>query len=74
MSIDGHVARRIRGKRLALGLSEGDTARALRIGREVLENYERGLARVAPEHLIQLSELLDVPISYFFPEGCSPVR
>ena len=32
MSIDGHVARRIRGKRLALGLSEGDTARALRIG------------------------------------------
>jgi transcriptional regulator with XRE-family HTH domain len=74
MPIDRHVARRIRGKRLALGLSEGYTARALGIGEEVLESYEKGRAQVAPEHLIRLGELLDVPISYFLPEGSCPNR
>lgn len=72
--IDRHVARRIRGKRLALGLSEIDAAKALGIGRDVLENYERGLSRVAPEHLIRFGELLGVPISYFFPAGSCPGR
>jgi transcriptional regulator with XRE-family HTH domain len=64
----------MRGKRLALGLSEVQIANALGIGREVLENYERGRARVAPEHLIRLCEILGVPISYFFPEGSCPTR
>jgi transcriptional regulator with XRE-family HTH domain len=49
-------------------------ARALGIGEEVLESYEKGRAQVAPEHLIRLGELLDVPISYFLPEGSCPNR
>jgi transcriptional regulator with XRE-family HTH domain len=70
--IDGHIARRLRGKRLALALSEIDLANALGVGREVLEKYEKGLVRVPPEQLIRLSELLDVPISYFFPADLCP--
>ncbi len=74
MPIDGHVARRIRGKRLALGLSERAVAKTLGIGIEELENYEKGLIRVPPEQMIRLSEMLGVPISYFFPAGFCPNR
>lgn len=65
--VDRHVARRIRGKRLALGLTEDDLAAALGVGRELLEAYERATTRVPAEQLVRLSEFLGVPVSYFFP-------
>jgi ribosome-binding protein aMBF1 (putative translation factor) len=68
--IDGHIGRRIRGKRRALGLSEDDLARALGVGRDAIEAYERAALRVPPEHLIRLAEFLGVSISYFFPTQC----
>jgi transcriptional regulator with XRE-family HTH domain len=68
--IDGHIGRRIRGKRRALGLSEDDLARALGVGRDTIEAYERATLRVPPEHLIKLAEFLGVSISYFFPTQC----
>lgn len=70
--VDQHVARRIRGKRLALGLTEDDLAAALGIGRELLDAYERALARVPAELLVRLSEFLGVPVSYFFPGDHGP--
>jgi transcriptional regulator with XRE-family HTH domain len=65
--VDQHVARRIRGKRLALGLTKDDLASAVGIDREWLDAYEQGTARVPAEQLILLSEFLGVPVSYFFP-------
>jgi len=65
--VDQHVARRIRGKRRALGLSEAELAKALGIDLVQLDAYEHATARVPSEHLIRLSEILGVPVSYFFP-------
>jgi transcriptional regulator with XRE-family HTH domain len=65
--VDRHVGRRIRGKRLALGLSEADLAKALGVDVDRIRAYERGTERVPSEHLVRLSEVMDVALSYFFP-------
>lgn len=65
--LDLHVARRIRGKRRALGLSVDSLASALGVEAGLIEGYERATERVPSDHLIRLSEILDVPLSYFFP-------
>ncbi len=70
--VDQHVGRRIRGKRRALGLTEDDLARALGVGRDTIEAYERASDRVPSEHLIKLAEFLDVSVSYFFPTTPCP--
>jgi transcriptional regulator with XRE-family HTH domain len=70
--IDQHVGRRIRGKRRALGLTEADVARALGVGSDRIEAYERASLRVPAEHLIKLAEFLGFAVSYFFPTTPCP--
>ena len=70
--VDKHVGRRIRGKRRALGLTEDDLAKSLGIDATKLRAYERGSERVPSEHLVRLCEIMDVPLSYFFPATSSP--
>jgi transcriptional regulator with XRE-family HTH domain len=70
--VDQHVVRRIRGKRRALALTENDLAKALGVDRGQIEAYEHGTMRVPPEHLIKLSDVLGVPVSYFFPPTPCP--
>jgi len=65
--VDQHVGRRIRGKRRALGLGVDDLAAALGVEASRIEAYERGTERVPSEHLIRLGEIMEVPLSYFFP-------
>lgn len=65
--VDQHVGRRIRGKRRALALTEDDLAKALGVDRSVIDAYEHATVSVPPEHLNRLSQILNVPISYFFP-------
>jgi len=65
--VDQHVGRRIRGKRRALALTEDDLAKALGVDRSVIEAYERASMTVPSDHLTRLGQLLNVPISYFFP-------
>jgi transcriptional regulator with XRE-family HTH domain len=56
---------RIRGKRLALGLSQDDLARAVGVSPETIEAYERALLRVPLEHLTKLAEFKKgVTLSY----------
>ena len=65
--VDQHVGRRIRGKRRALALTEDDLAKALGVDRRIIEAYERATMIVPSDHLTRLSQLLNVPISYFVP-------
>ena len=65
--VDRHVGRRIRGKRRALALTEDDLAKALGVDRSVIDAYEQATVSVPPDHLNRLSQILNVPISYFFP-------
>jgi transcriptional regulator with XRE-family HTH domain len=71
-SVDQHIGRRIRGKRRALGLSEDRLAKALGVDAGRVVAYERGTERVPSEHLVRLSEIMEVPLSYFFPTPACP--
>lgn len=66
-AVDQHIGRRIRGKRRALGLSEESLAVALGVATTRISEYERATERVPSDHLMVLSHLLDVPLSYFLP-------
>jgi transcriptional regulator with XRE-family HTH domain len=67
--LDRHVARRIKGKRIALGLAETDLAAVLGVGYDTILAYERGMEPVPPEHLKRLGEYFGVPLQYFLPSA-----
>lgn len=67
--IDRHIGARARGRRVELGITEHDAAKAL--GRSVhhLRDCETGKAHISAVLLFRISRLLDVQISYFFHGG-----
>jgi transcriptional regulator with XRE-family HTH domain len=65
-SIDVHVGSRIRRRRILLGVSQQDLGGALGITFQQVQKYERGVSRVGASRLFALSDVLDVPISFFF--------
>jgi transcriptional regulator with XRE-family HTH domain len=65
-SIENHVASRIRLRRGLLGMSQSDLAKALGITFQQVQKYERGSNRVSVGKLYRLSDILDVPLVFFF--------
>ena len=74
--IDIHVGARVRTRRLLIGMNQETLARALGLTFQQVQKYEGGANRVSASRLSQISEILGVPISYFFsdiePDGAAP--
>ena len=66
--IDVHVGRRIRLRRLMMDISQEKLADAVGLTFQQVQKYERGMNRVSASRLYQFSNILDVPISYFYEE------
>jgi len=66
--VDVHVGSRIRQRRTLLGLSQEKLGDAVGLTFQQIQKYEKGSNRVGASRLYQFSEILDVPISYFFEE------
>lgn len=66
--IDMHVGGRIRLRRSVLGLSQEKLAEELGITFQQVQKYERGLNRVGASRLWDLSQVLSVPVSFFYEE------
>jgi len=64
--IDVHVGNRIRMRRLLLGMNQETLANALGLTFQQVQKYEGGANRVSASRLSAMSEILGVPISYFF--------
>ncbi len=64
--IDVHVGKRIRLRRILLGMSQTVLGDALGISFQQLQKCEKGANRVGSSRLLELSQVLDVPISFFF--------
>lgn len=60
------IGRRVRDRRLELGLSQVDLARRLGVTYQQVQKYERGTNRIAADRLHGLARILDVPIPYFY--------
>jgi transcriptional regulator with XRE-family HTH domain len=66
--MDEVVGRRIRARRLQLGLSQQTLGDALGISYQQVQKYEKGVSRIGAGRLQQLAEILNVPVSVFFDE------
>lgn len=65
-AVDAHVGERLRLRRRLLGLSQEDLAELLGLALQQVQKYEAGANRVSASRLYQLSQVLDVPIAWFF--------
>ena len=70
-SLDKVVGRNVRVHRLAKGLSQTDLADKLGITFQQIQKYEKGTNRVGASRLQQISEILQVPVSFLFEGGPS---
>lgn len=64
--VDVHVGSRVRLRRTLLGMSQDKLGKALRLTFQQIQKYERGANRIGSSRLYQLSQILDVPVSFFF--------
>ena len=64
--IDKHVGSRIRLRRMMLGMSQGTLGTALGLTFQQVQKYEKGANRVGASRLQQLSQTLQVPVTFFF--------
>jgi len=69
-SVDIHVGSRLRQRRTALGITQQDLATSQGVTFQQVQKYERGANRISASRLYHLSEVLDVPVTFFF-EGIS---
>tara|TARA_B100002051_G_C16306378_1_gene425342 strand:+ start:184 stop:555 length:372 start_codon:yes stop_codon:yes gene_type:complete len=65
-SFNAHLGRKLRMRRLSLGLTQTKVANAINVTFQQIQKYEKGTNGVSSSRLIQLSNFLKVPITYFF--------
>ena len=64
--VDSHVGSRVRKRRLALDMSQEKLGGALGLAFHQVQKYENGTNRIGAGRLQHISEILQVPIAYFF--------
>ena len=62
------VGNKLRRRRSALGMSQGNLAKAIGVSFQQIEKYERGTDRISEFRLHHLAKALAVPVSFFFEE------
>ena len=65
-TFNAHLGRKLRMRRLSLGLTQTKVANAINVTFQQIQKYEKGTNGVCSSRLIQLSNFLKVPITYFF--------
>ncbi|MEK9745162.1 MAG: helix-turn-helix domain-containing protein [Candidatus Puniceispirillum sp.] len=65
-AIDMHVGKRVRLRRTLMGMSQEQLGANLDITFQQVQKYERGSNRISASRLWDISQTLDVPISFFF--------
>ena len=61
-----HLGKKLRMRRLSLGLTQTKVAEAINVTFQQIQKYEKGTNGVSSIRLLQLSNYLKVPINYFF--------
>ena len=77
-AVDMRVGKRVRLRRTLLGMSQEHLYGEFYIAFQQVQKYERGANRVSASRLWDISQILDVPINYFFVDMseslCAPHR
>lgn len=64
--IDVHVGSRVRLRRMLVGMSQDKLGEALGLTFQQVQKYEKGVNRIGASRVFEISQILDVPIQYFF--------
>jgi transcriptional regulator with XRE-family HTH domain len=64
--VDKHVGSRVRMRRMMLGMSQEKLGAALGLTFQQVQKYERGTNRMGASRLQQMSDILQVPVAFFF--------
>jgi transcriptional regulator with XRE-family HTH domain len=64
--IDKYVGSRVRMRRMMLGMSQEKLGNALGLTFQQVQKYEKGTNRIGASRLQQISNTLQVPVSFFF--------
>jgi transcriptional regulator with XRE-family HTH domain len=67
--IDKYVGSRVRMRRIMLGMSQEKLGDALGLTFQQIQKYEKGTNRVGASRIQQISEILQVPVSFLFEGG-----
>jgi transcriptional regulator with XRE-family HTH domain len=67
--VDKHIGKRIRLRRLMLGLSQTKVADALDLTFQQVQKYEKGSNRLSAGRLLRVAILLEVPLTYFYQDA-----
>jgi transcriptional regulator with XRE-family HTH domain len=63
---DQHVGSRVRMRRMMLAMSQGKLGAALGLTFQQVQKYEKGTNRIGASRLQQISDILRVPVAFFF--------
>ena len=64
--VDVHVGKRVRHRRWMVGMTQQQLGEIVGIKFQQIQKYETGMNRVSASRLWDISEALDVSISFFF--------
>jgi transcriptional regulator with XRE-family HTH domain len=64
--VDKHVGARVRMRRMMLNMSQEKLGDALGLTFQQVQKYEKGTNRVGASRLQAISNILQVPVSFFF--------
>src|SRR5205814_133386 len=64
--IDKHVGSRVRMRRMMLSMSQEKLGNALGLTFQQVQKYEKGNNRIGASRLQQISNILQVPVAFYF--------
>ncbi|MBB4005316.1 transcriptional regulator with XRE-family HTH domain [Aurantimonas endophytica] len=67
--VDTHVGSRVRLRRTMLGMSQEKLGESLGITFQQIQKYEKGSNRIGASRLQRMSEVLNVPVAFFFEDA-----
>jgi len=69
--IDIHVGSRVRMRRMLVSMSQEKLGEQLGLTFQQVQKYEKGANRIGASRLFQISQILTVPVDFFF-DGLQP--
>jgi transcriptional regulator with XRE-family HTH domain len=64
--VDAHVGRRLRQRRIALGISQEQLGSELGLTFQQVQKYEKGQNRISAGRLYRIAAILSVSVEHFF--------
>lgn len=67
--IDAYVGKRLKMRRVMLGLSQQDLGEAVNVSIQQIQKYEKATNRISSGRLFAFAKMLMVPIDFFFSDA-----